>query len=62
MFGLPDVRVLKSKNMEEHAKTTEKLILINLADKLLETQTELDELAVAARFGKLKAESHLFKC
>ncbi len=56
MFGLLEVRVPKSKNMEEHAKTTEKPTLINLADKKLEAQSELDEFKKDVKKTYLKGE------
>jgi deoxyribodipyrimidine photolyase len=56
MLALIEVRAHKSKNMEEQAKTTEKRVLINLADKLLEVQSELDELTLQFVLGKADAK------
>jgi hypothetical protein len=55
MFELPEVRVHKYRNMEEHAKSIEKPVLINLADRLLEAQSELDELTLQFVLGKADA-------
>lgn len=53
------VRVVRMDNkkitMDTTAKTTEKTILLNLADKLGEAQAELDEFALQLALGKAEA-------
>lgn len=55
MFVLLEIRVNKFQNMDTKAKTTEKPILVNLADRLMEAQRELDELTLQLALGKAEA-------
>lgn len=56
MFGVLEVRANKFKNMDAQVKTTEKTILLTLADRLVEAQRELDELTLQLALGKAEAK------
>jgi hypothetical protein len=53
---MPEVRVFNSQNMNAQDKTTEKPILVNLSERLMEAQRELDELTLQLALGKAEAK------
>jgi ElaB/YqjD/DUF883 family membrane-anchored ribosome-binding protein len=54
MFGILVVGANKFQTMDIQAKTTEKTVLLNMADRLIDTQREIDELTLQLALGKVE--------